>query len=842
MKHANVTADAVKTPNENPLGARPKVAHWRRVLYALLALSVVTSSIPFNVYAQNEDLDRLFDDEELEEPIGNFNQAPPAAGVPAAPPAMPGMTGDSNGGFDSQPNSVPTFPSEPSTPSRGGGRISTTPVRPLKTEPAQTSKTGAPSLADAQIEDMTDANYPDLVEANFPNAEITDVVKAISQLTNKNFIIDPGVRGKISIIAPSKVTVAEAYKAFLAALAVNGFTVVPYGKFLKVKASRNAQRDSIETYTGKYAPTSDIYITRILHLKHISAEEVNKRLRVLPSKDGEMTPYEPTNSLMITDYGANVERIVKIINELDRPGFEEQLSVIPIRYAKSKDLADLINQIINKETRSSGATAPTFGANVPRFRSRGGTAAGGTPEELSLVAPDDRTNALIVVGNKAGIEKVRDLVKKLDYKLDPAEAGGVFVYYVRYGEAEKIAQTIGGLASSSSSTTGSTGSTTPGAFGGGFGGATGARSASPLDRQNIFGGDVKINADKNTNSLVITASKQDYDTVRSLLAKIDIPRDQVFVETIIMEMNANKTRDWNPTYYYLDPASKGVGRGGFAKKGSLSNILNPANDQGAILGFGSGATVDFTLPGTSTTVKVPSLLAFITFLQQNVESNILSTPRIMALDNEEATIEVGDKVPVSQTTTSVGNNVVNDVKTENATIKLTLTPYIRPDSSVVRMKLDQSVKQVNPNAAVASGLAALATTISDRSIKTNIVVNSGDTAVLGGLIRDEESVDETKVPILGDVPVLGWLFKSRSMTKKKINLVVFITPKIIRGIEDSQQLLGEKANERIDWIKRNFDGRDPNGAKMDGLPRAAKGTDERRVRKTNSNTPVNLKR
>lgn len=830
MKHANVTPDAVKPTNE-----RPKLAHWRRGLYALVALSVVTASIPVNVYAQNEELDRLFDDEELEEPIGNFNQAPPA-GVPTAPPAMPGMTSD---GSEPQPT-TPTFPAEPSTPSRGG-RISTAPVRPLETQPVA-GKSSAPSLSDAQIEDMTDANYPDLVEANFPNAEITDVVKAISQLTNKNFIIDPGVRGKISIIAPSKVTVAEAYKAFLAALAVNGFTVVPYGKFLKVKASRNAQRDSIETYTGKYAPTSDIYITRILHLKHISAEEVNKRLRVLPSKDGEMTPYEPTNSLMITDYGANVERIVKIINELDRPGFEEQLSVIPIRYAKSKDLADLINQIINKETRPGGAPAPTFGANVPRFRSRGGTAAGGTPEELSLVAPDDRTNALIVVGNKAGIEKVRDLVKKLDYKLDPAEAGGVFVYYVRYGEAEKIAQTIGGLASSSTTSSSPMGSTAPGAFGGGFGNAAGGRSASPLDRQNIFGGDVKINADKNTNSLVITASKQDYDTVRSLLAKIDIPRDQVFVETIIMEMNANKTRDWNPTYYYLDPASKGVGRGGFAKKGALSNILNPASDSGAILGFGSGATVDFTLPGTSTTVKVPSLLAFITFLQQNVESNILSTPRIMALDNEEATIEVGDKVPVSQTTTSVGNNVVNDVKTENATIKLTLTPYIRPDSSVVRMKLDQSVKQVNPNAAVASGLAALATTISDRSIKTNIVVNSGDTAVLGGLIRDEESVDETKVPILGDVPVLGWLFKSRSMTKKKINLVVFITPKIIRGIEDSQNLLGEKANERIDWIKRNYDGRDPNGAKMDALPRAAKATDERRVRKTNSNRPVNLKR
>ncbi|CAN5696733.1 N/A [soil metagenome] len=823
----------------NEISLKPQtsvpVSQWRRVFYALIALSVVTSSLPAHVFAQNEDLDRLFDDEELEEPVGNFNQAPGTQnGVPPAPGGVsPNPTAAApTSNVPADTGSAPDFGSP-----RGGGK--TYPVKAMKPVPATAAKS-APSLADAQIEDMTDANYPDLVEANFPNAEITDVIKAISQLTNKNFIIDPGVRGKISIIAPSKVTVAEAYKAFLAALAVNGFTVVPYGKFLKVKASRNAQRDSIETYTGKYAPTSDIYITRIIHLKHISAEEVNKRLRVLPSKDGEMTPYEPTNSLLITDYGANVERMVKIINELDRPGFEEQLNVIPIRYAKSKDLADLINQIINKETKGS-SSAPSFGANVPRFRSRGGTAAGGTPEELSLVAPDDRTNSLIVVGNKAGIEKVRDLVKKLDNKLDPAEAGGVFVYYVRYGEAEKIAQTIGGLASGTASSSAGASSPAGGAFGGGaFGGAQ--RAVSPLDRQNIFGGDVKVNADKNTNSLVITASKQDYDTVRSLLAKLDIPRDQVFVETIIMEMNANKTRDWNPTYYYLDPSSNGIGRSGFSK-GNLTTLLDPTKDKGAILGFGGGGTFDFTIPGTSQIVKIPSLLAFISFLQQNVESNILSTPRIMALDNEEATIEVGDKVPVSQSTTSVGNNVVNDVKTENATIKLVLTPFIRPDSNVVRLKLNQSVKQVNPNAQVASGLSALATTISDRSIITNIVVNSGDTAVLGGLIRDEDSVDETKIPILGDIPVLGWLFKSRSMTKKKINLVVFITPRIIRSVDDSQKLLSDKANERIDWIKRNFDGRDPNGARMDSLPRSAKRDDERaRVRKTNSNQPVNVHR
>lgn len=815
----------------------------------LLASSLVTSPLAIvpKAVAQNEDIDRLFDDEELEEPTGNWNQVPgqpppppPPGGNSFTPPPPPEQAPTSNAGvppsdnFNDAPSSARRFP-------RVEGHDAAATGNGDKGQASKNRGKDAPPLADAQIEDMTDENYPDLVEANFPNAEITDVVKAISQLTNKNFIIDPGVRGKITIIAPSKVTVAEAYKAFLAALAVNGFTIVPYGKFLKVKASRNAQRDSIETYTGAYAPTSDIYITRIIHLKHISAEEVNKRLRVLPSKDGEMTPYEPTNSLIITDYGANVERMAKIISELDRPGFEEQLAVIPIRYAKVKDLADLINQIINKDPRGGGGGgAPTFGASVPRFRSRGGTAAGGTPEELSLVAADDRTNALIAVGNKAGIEKVRELVKKLDYKLDPAEAGGVFVYYVRYGEAEKIAQTLGGLASSSS---GGGASSVPaggiGGIGGGpssFGG--GGRAASPLNSQNIFGGDVKINADKNTNSLVITASKQDYEVVRSLLAKIDIPRDQVFVETIIMEMNASKQKAWNPTYYYLDSASSGIGRAGFAKAGSLANILNPGSDSGAVLGFGTGSTVNFKIPGTTTEVKVPSLLAFIQFLQQNVESNILSTPRIMALDNEEAVIEVGDKVPIGKKVSTVGNNAVADIERENATIKLELTPYIRPDSDMVRLKINQSVKQINNQVVKAKDLADSALAVSDRSIKTNIVVHSGDTAVLGGLIRDEETVDETKIPILGDIPILGWLFKSRAVNKTKINLVVFITPRIIRGVSDSQRLLGDKANERVDWIKRNFNGRDPYGAKMDKLPRTNKRSADR-TEKVNSDAPVN---
>ncbi|HEX4923054.1 MAG TPA: secretin N-terminal domain-containing protein, partial [Bdellovibrionales bacterium] len=236
---------------------------------------------------------------------------PPPPGIPPPPP------GDD--AFNPPPPPPPPMDDSPPPPPPGGGtstagnrgtpgggaagkRRPTPPPRPIK---------------DAGIEDITNENYPELIDSfDYPNAEITDIVKAISELTGKNFIIDPGVRGKITIIAPSKITVAEAYKAFLSALAINGFTVVPSGKFLKIRNVRDAQRENIETYSGAYSPDSDQMITRIVHLKYISADEVVKSLRMLPSKNGEMYPYAPTNSLIISDFGSNIERVMAILREL----------------------------------------------------------------------------------------------------------------------------------------------------------------------------------------------------------------------------------------------------------------------------------------------------------------------------------------------------------------------------------------------------------------------------------------------------------------------------------------------------------------------------------------------
>ena len=723
------------------------------------------------------------------------------------------------------------FPPAPPPPDFGNAEPEQTPDFSAPAAPVGGTRGGSPSansrggaagneilnknakgkFAKASPEDITNENFPETIDSfDYPNVEITDLIKAMGELTGKNFIIDPGVRGKITITAPSKITVAEAYKAFLSALAINGFTVVPSGAFLKVKSARNAQRDNIETYSGAYYPNSDQMITRIIHLKHISAAQVNRDLRILPSKDGEMNIYEPTNSIIISDYGSNIDRVMKIISQLDVPGFEEQLEVIPIKFAKAKDLAELVDKIVNKGNKTQGSAPGTFTAGVPRFSRSAGTSAQ-QGASFFMAIPDDRTNSIIVVGNKSGIVRIKKLISQLDFKIRPEESGGVYVYYVKYGDAEKIAQTLSGV----------TKDATPKP-------ATGGSLLSPIGmggqmqaQQEIFGGDVKITADKTTNSLVVTASKQDYEMVLNLLSKIDIARDQVYVEAIIMEMSASDGDSWGIGYYQY--GSNGYGKVGFNGNVNLTDFLNPTGGTGAVLGFGSGKTIEVTNPVTNTKLTIPSLVGFINFLKTTKKANILSTPTLMALDNNEAEIEVGDKVVTGSNTVtpSNGGNAITTPTFEDATIKLHIKPFISPASNAIRMEIKQQVTQLS-TASTPKAFADSTQPLAKRSITTMINVNNGDTAILGGLIKEQDIESVIKVPLLGDIPILGWLFKSRTITKDKTNMVVFLTPKIVRSPADSNKIISKNLDDRLDYIKAQG-GKDPFGAKIDPVYRKAQG-------------------
>lgn len=672
-------------------------------------------------------------------------------------------------------------------------------------------------FSQSNAEDITNENFPETIESfDFPNVEITDVIKAISELTGKNFIIDPGVRGKITIVAPSKITVAEAYKAFLSALAINGFTVVPSGSFLKVKSGRNAQRDSIETFSGSYYPNTDQMITRIIHLKHISAEMVNRDLRILPSKDGEMNVYTQTNSIILSDWGSNIDRVMKIINQLDVPGFEEQLEVVPIKFAKAKDLADLVDKIVNKgqnSSRGNTGVSAGFGGGVPQFNTRSRSGASGQQGTSYFMAiPEERTNSIIIVGNKGGIERVKKLIAKLDNRIKIEDQGGVFVYYVKHGEAKKIAQVLQGVAKDAApknqpGTSGAPGSSPFFAPPMGF---DQGNNNNPNGGQ-VFGGEVKITADETTNSLIITAGKGDYEVVMNLLSKIDIPRDQVFVEAIIMEMSAGDGFGFKPTYYNF-VSENGIARQGFSGGLKADDVINPLAGVGTVLGFGSGSDVKINVAGKET--KVPSLIGLINLLKKTTKANILSRPQVIAMDNQEALIQVGDKVVTGANSTTNQNGTVQTPIFEEALIELKLKPFINPSSESVRMEIDQSVKQPSAGATTPKAFQDSTQPLATRKIKTNIVINNGDTAVLGGLIKDRETEEIVKVPLLGDLPIIGWLFKSKETNKEKVNMLVFLTPKIIRNPSDTKGVLNSRIDKRIDFIKSQG-GVDPYGGVID---------------------------
>lgn len=767
----------------------------RKLLLAILSLTIVAT----HVQAQD---DILQENDFLESPDIDMGDMPPD------------IDPNFNGQMDAPPPPPQNFAPAP-TSSSGGSNFS------------GTKKRRTPPLSQATDADITNENYPDLIDSfDFPNADIADVIKAISELTGKNFIVDPNVSGKITIMAPTQITVAEAYKVFLSALAIRGFSVVPSGKFLKILPVRDAQRDNLEIYSGAYTPDTDQMITRIIHLKYVPAAEMNKFATKLVSKNGNIDIYEPTNSLIVSDQASSVQRLMKIVNQLDIAGFDEQMAVIQIKNAKAKDIADLIDQIINKDQRNTRGRS--FGSGVPRFRpgqqqqSSGGSA-------FSNVIPDDRTNSIIVVGNKAGIAKIRKLVATLDFKLTEG-SGGAYVYYVKHGEAEKISDIINGIAKQlkddQKGQQGPNQGIPPPVFNDGFGGPMSMQQSQ--SSAGLFGADVKISADKDTNSLIIVGSKQDYQAILALLNKIDIPRDQVYVEAIIMEMSANDTTNFGMSYYKFEPGTDGLGRVGFGGHTSLSALAS-IGGEGAILGFGSGETVNIKVGGQDVPVK--SLSAFLTLLKQNVKSDVLATPQIIAMDNEEATVEVGQNVPVGITNTvGAGGQTSQSTERLKATIKLVIKPFISPSSETVRMNIKQTIAQVDSNPD-SSELAKISRTLSERAIETNIVMRDGDTAVLGGLMRDQISDTVTKVPLLGDIPVLGWLFKATSKQVQKQNLIVFITPKVIRNPEDSNRLLSRKLDERVRNVKQNFSGNDRHGAFTENLrpklkPAATPGTIE----------------
>ena len=398
-------------------------------------------------------------------------------------------------------------------------------------------KTGV-SFDKALPEDISNENFPDRIDSfDFPNASLLDLVKAIGKLTGINFIVDPQLQGKkISIIAPSPITVAEAYKAFLSALSANGYTLIKSGAFGKSQSTDKAHKDNTEVYSGDYFPNTDQLITRIIKLKNINAKDFSTSIKWLVSQDNKMSTHESSNSIILSDYGSVVERIMKIVYEMDIPGSKERIEVIPIEHASAEEMASILAELLSVKTRSSGSSYLSRSGRKSRINlsPRVGKSSSAGNVKISNIIPDLRTNSLVISANEDGVKRIRELVGKLDAPIDSSRIGGVYVYNVLYGTAEKVYNTLMGI-----KPTGVQGGRAgPNSFPPSLRrGRTNSYFSSSKSAQSPLFGDVNIMADPNTNSLIISAkNKYDYEKVLAVLNKIDVPRDQVFIQAIIVEM------------------------------------------------------------------------------------------------------------------------------------------------------------------------------------------------------------------------------------------------------------------------------------------------------------------
>jgi general secretion pathway protein D len=618
----------------------------------------------------------------------------------------------------------------------------------------------------------------ELVSMDFNNIELKDLVKTISELTGKNFLLDEKVRGKVTIICPTKVTVEEAYRIFLSVLASQELTIVQSGKIYRIIPQRDARQDVIPTIvTAERPPSGDIFITRLIRMKYIDAQEVSELLKNLISKYGNIQTYLPTNTLIITDTSTNISRLMKIIDELDVDIYRETIEVIPLKNANATTVANILTSLYQS---TGGALKRT--RTVPA-----GQPAGQPQTVISKIIPDERTNSLIIVANRTELSDLKELIDKLDIQLPGA--GQIHVYYLKNAKAEDIAQTLSSLTSGLTPTKSQPSIPIPQQ-------QTGARPSVPVAQ---FEGGIKIAADPNINALVIISSYQDYLTLRDIIDKLDIPRRQVFVEAAIIEVSLTKLKELGISLHGGELMKGGsVGIEGM-QMGPLSTfVLDPTAiaTLSGLFGGVFGEPIEVTTP-TGTTVQVPSFGAFIRALQTNTDINVLSTPHLLTTDNEEAQITVGQNIPLpTGQVTGVGGTVQTTVSRSDVGITLKVTPQIN-ESDTINLKIHTEISDV-AQGPPGVDVNVLGITTSKRSADTTVVVKDRQTVVIGGLVRDDVKETQSKVPILGDIPLLGMLFRSTTKRAEKIDLIIFLTPHIVKTGADLEDVTSRKQKE---WEK-----------------------------------------
>jgi len=634
---------------------------------------------------------------------------------------------------------------------------------------------------------------PEVVTSfDFPNVSLEELTKHMQKLTGINLIMDKELKGKISIVAPTPITVGDAWKAYLTALNINGYSLVKSGAFWKIVNSRDIRYTPTKIYTGNYTPDTENYVMRIIPLKNISSTEVTRSFRPFMSRYGRIIDIKQTNTIIVQDTGDNINRLVRLIRFIDIPGHEETLQIIPVKHSSAQEIAALLDKILKSSTGSKVAGAVST-------NSQG--------QNISKIIAEPRTNTIIAMANAQGAKELRDLISKLDVTTPAGSGGQIHVYYLNYGDAEALTKTLSSLVSGAKAT-----KTNPLAKGVSDSGTS------------LFNNEVKINADKDNNAIVVTASPTDYLTIKEVIKKLDIPRDQVYVEGMMMETNVSKARGFGISILGAY-GSGNAQRAGFTGGSSdLVNLLsqNITNLGGLFVGAGVGKSVDIDVGGQK--LKVNTINGLITAIASNSDTNVLATPQILALDNTEAVFEVGESVPVVERTTSA-SGTSESVKQQKVALTLKITPQINKVTRFVKLKIDQKIQDFSNRSVPSTSGGGVATV--ERTVVTNVVVRDRDTIAMGGLMRDKESFTQNKVPLLGDIPVLGWLFKNQTRVVEKVNLLFFLTPKILTSYQKaSSDTVKDLLNRRGAHLKSVVGEDDPFGTTVKGLYEKAKAQGE----------------
>lgn len=611
----------------------------------------------------------------------------------------------------------------------------------------------------------------DSISLDFKDVELSELIQTMSELTGRNFLFDETVRGKVTIISPGGMKLEEAYQLFLTVLNVKGYTVVPSGRVNKIVPIKDAKQQNLPVTHRQGG--GENYVTRLIPLTYADATEMaTSVLTPLIPKTSNIVAFAPSNTLVITDSGSNIDRLVKIIKELDIPAGLGQMEIFTLKHADAEQVAQIANNILGQAA----------GGINRRARSAQNVKTAGAATD-SRVIGYKRTNTLIVIADPEEMQLLRNLISKLDAE-QPDGRSNINVFYLENADAETLAGTLNEILT---------------------GMRAQARAAQPGNQGQaapLAQGPVTITADKPTNALLINSNPEDYALLQGIIRQLDIKRKQVYVEALILELSMGATEE------------VGVSLQGAVEIGGDSLVLGTSN-----LNSGRNKITDIAPPDSTT--KVPSLLsqtvnglllggmfspitttgpdgneitvpAFSALIQLSEESsdiNILSAPRLLTSDNEEAEIIVGSNVPIitSRLTDTGSTGLAQSVSVERQDVALTLrfTPQVT-EGDLVRLNVFQEITDIS--ALSVGNVNEVGPTFTKRQLRNTVLAENGKTIVLGGLIGTNIQSKEVKVPFLGDIPYLGRLFRSDGIKEQKTNLLIFITPKIIRSAEDLAEL------------------------------------------------------